>query len=37
MVTDPKLRKGLEEARVDVAAGRVSRLGELISEVQGKL
>jgi len=30
MLTNPKLRKGLEEAGADVAAGRVSSLDELI-------
>jgi len=34
MMSDPKLRKGLEEARADVAAERVSDLDELIAEVQ---
>jgi len=37
MLTDPKLREGLEEARADVAAERVSSLDELIAEVQAKL
>ncbi len=37
MVLDPKLRKGLEDARADVAAGRVSDLDELMAEVQAKL
>ena len=37
MLTDPKLRKGLEEIRVDVAAGRASGLDELIAELQAKL
>ncbi len=37
MVLDPKLRKGLEDARADVAAGRVSGLDELIAEVQAEL
>ena len=34
MLTDPKLRKGLEEARADVAAKRVSGLDELMAEIQ---
>lgn len=37
MMSDPKLRKGLEEARADVAAGRVSDLDELIAEVQAEV
>jgi len=37
MMSDPKLRKGLEEARADVAAERVSDLDELIAEVQAEL
>jgi len=36
MLTDPKLHKGLEEARADVAAGRVSSLDELLAEIQPK-
>ena len=36
MLTDPKLHKGLEEARADVAAGRVSGLDELMAEIQPK-
>ena len=37
MLSDPKLRKGLEEARADVAAGRVSDLNDLIAETEAKL
>jgi len=37
IMSDPKLRKGLEEARADVAADRVSDLDELIAEVQAEL
>ena len=37
MLTDPKLRNGLEEARADVVAGRVSSLDDLLAEVQAKL
>ena len=36
MLTDPKLRTGLEEARADVAAERASGLGELMAEIQAK-
>ena len=32
MLTDLKLRNGLEEARADVVAGRVSGLDELITK-----
>ena len=32
MLSDPKLRKGLEEARADVTAGRVSDLDDLLEE-----
>jgi len=37
MLSDPKLRKGLEEARADVAAGRVSDLDDLIAETKVEL
>jgi len=37
MLSDPKLRKGLEEARADVAAGRVSDLDDLIAETKAEL
>jgi len=37
LLANPKLRKGLEEARADVAAGRVSSLDELTAEDQAKL
>ena len=37
MLSDPKLRKGLEEARADVAAGRVSDLDDLIAETKAQL
>lgn len=37
MLTDPKLRSRLEEARADVAAGRVSGLDELTAKVEAKL
>ena len=36
LLTDPKLRRGLEEARADVTAGRVSDLDELMAEIQPK-
>jgi len=36
LLTDPKLRRGLEEARADVTAGRVSSLDELLAEIQPK-
>ena len=37
MLTDPKLREGLGEARADVAAGRVSDLDDLIAETAAEL
>ena len=36
MLTDPELRKGLEEGRADVTVGRVSDLDELMAEIQPK-
>ena len=37
MLTDPKLREGLGEARADAAAGRVSDLDDLIAETAAEL
>ena len=37
MLSDPKLRQGLEEARADVAAGRVSDLDDLVAEAKAQL
>ncbi len=37
MLSDPKLRKGLEEARADAAAGRVSDLDDFIAETKVEL
>lgn len=37
MLSDPKLRQGLDEARADVAAGRVSDLDDLIAETKAEL
>ena len=37
MLSDPKLRQGLEEARADVAAGRVSDLDDLLAETKAQL
>ena len=37
MLSDPKLRKGLDEARADVAAGRVSDLDDLVTETKAEL
>jgi len=37
MLSDPKLRQGLDEARADVAAGRVSDLDDLIAETKAQL
>ena len=37
MLSDPKLRKGLEEARDDVAAGRVFDLNALLSETEAEI
>ena len=37
MLSDPKLRKGLDEARADVAAGRVSELNDLMAETKAEL
>jgi len=37
MLSEPKLRKGLEEARADAAAGRVSDLDDLMAETKALL
>ena len=37
MLSDQRLHKGLEEARANVAAGRVTELDELIAEAQAEL
>ena len=37
VLTDPKLRNELEEARADVTAGRVSGPDKLIAKGQAKL
>jgi len=37
MLSDPKLRQGLDEARADVAARRVSDLDDLIAETKAEL
>jgi len=37
LLANPKLHKGLEKARADVAAGRASGLDELTAEAQVKL
>ncbi|GAH90349.1 unnamed protein product [marine sediment metagenome] len=37
MLSDPKLREGLGEARADVVAGRVSDLDDLIAETAAEL
>lgn len=37
MLSDPKLREGLEEARADVGAGRVSDLDDLLAETKAEL
>jgi len=37
MLSDPKLRQGLDEARADAAAGRVSDLDDLMAETKALL
>ena len=37
MLADPKLREGLEEARADVAEGRVSGVDDLMAETKAEL
>ena len=37
MLSDPKLGKGLEEARADVMAGQLSDLDDLIAEAKAEL
>jgi len=37
MLSDPKLRRGVEEARADAATGRVSDLDDLIAETKAEL
>ena len=37
MLSDPKLRQGLDEARADMVAGQVSDLDDLIAETKAEL